>query len=70
MNITVKDFINLCIESAEQEYRFYDTDSGDEMFGGMEFYGDDIPDFILNYTVESYDALLNSRDVITLNISE
>ena len=70
MNITVKDFINLCIESAEQEYRFYDTVSGDEMFGGMEFYGDDIPDFILNYTVESYDALLNSRDVITLNISE
>lgn len=70
MNITVKDFINLCIESAEQEYRFYDIDSGEEMFGGMAFYGDDIPDFILNYTVESYDALLNSQDVITLNITE
>ena len=70
MNITVKDFINLCIEPAEQEYRFYDVDSEDEMFGGMAFYGDDIPDFILDYTVESYDALFNSRDVITLNISE
>lgn len=70
MNITVKDFIDLCIESADQEYRFYDTDSGDEMFGGTAFYGDNIPDFILNYTVESYDALLNSRGVITLNISE
>lgn len=70
MNITVKDFINLCVESAAQEYRFYDTDSGDEMFGGMAFYGDNIPDFILNYTVESYDTLFNSRDVITLNISE
>lgn len=70
MNITVKDFINLCVESAAQEYRFYDTDSRDEMFGGMAFYGDNIPDFILNYTVESYDTLFNSRDVITLNISE
>lgn len=51
--LTVKELINLCPDY-EQEFSFFDKDSGEDLFYGQVFCGIDIPIYILEYTVTSY----------------
>ena len=67
MNITVKDFINFCADVDDQEFGFRDEGAGEEMFYGKTFYGDEIPYYILEYTVASYTVQNNT---MILNIVE
>ena len=64
--ITVYDFIELCIDSSMLEVAIYDIGADEpQIYRG---YADEIPDDIMDLTVESFDVPDNTG-VIGINVS-
>lgn len=65
--VSVKEFINLCSDAGNLEFRIFDIDASENIFEGVKY---DCPSDILGKTVLSFDAPnLQKDDILTINIS-
>ena len=65
-NVTVRDFINLCLEPNSLEFRVFDVESNRQVYQG---FASDCPVYIMNVPMDSYDAPNLSDGVLTINVS-
>ena len=65
MNITIDDFMYLCIEDGTTNVEIFDNDSAEVVWSGR---GNDIPDEYLDVIVGSWDISSRNQGTITFNI--
>jgi hypothetical protein len=67
MDITVKDFCEMCVEPSLQRINLYNCDTGDNVWEG---FADEIPDKYEDWYISSWDCIISPSETLTLNIIE
>jgi hypothetical protein len=67
MDITTREFCEMCIEPSLQKIRLYNCDTWDYVWEG---FADEIPEEYEEWYVSSWDCILTPSKTLTINIIE